>query len=257
MLHDASGIVLLVGGPMQQRSDGRAKTEMRSVVIVPGVNPYAEGSAEVRFGNTTVLITASVEREIPKWMDAPTRGWITAEYGMLPRSTHTRNRREASAGKQGGRTLEIQRLIGRALRQAVPLTQIPGITISLDCDVLVADGGTRTAAITGGWVALYQAIRWAQAQGLVDPAVEVAPVAAVSVGRFNGQSIVDLAYEEDSKAEFDLNLVFNGGQELIEIQGTAEGAPMAVASLNELLELGTRAATTLFEEQRRAVATLV
>lgn len=219
----------------------------------PGVSPYAEGSVEVSFGNTKVLVTASVEQETPRWMVPGSGGWITAEYGMLPRSTHTRCRREAASGKQEGRTLEIQRLIGRALRAAVDLKKMDGITIRFDCDVIVADGGTRTAAISGAWVALAQAISWLQARGqAVD--LELKQIAAVSVGVVGGTEVVDLCYDEDSTADFDLNLVFTDNGELIEIQGTAERMSIPLASLQRLLGAGLTSCKEIMEIQRAAAA---
>lgn len=221
--------------------------------MIPGVSPYAEGSCEVSFGATKVLCTASVEKEVPRWLLEEGRGWITAEYGMLPRSTHTRSRREASRGKQGGRTLEIQRLIGRALRRSVDLSQLSGLTIQVDCDVIVADGGTRTAAISGGWVAVQQAVAWARSQGLVEGAVEVAPVSAISVGIVGGSPVVDLCYEQDSSADFDCNLVFGAGGSLIEVQGTAEQDEISVEQLTELISMGQNAAREITEIQQAAV----
>ena len=240
------------------RTDGRGFSELREVRIEPGVNQYAEGSAEVSFGRTRVHVAVSVERELPPWMkpkdgSAPAGGWVTAEYGMLPRSTHTRNRREASAGKQGGRTLEIQRLIGRAARAALDLSKLKGVTLKIDCDVLTADGGTRTASITGAWVALAQAVNWAKKNDLADPGMELTQVAAVSVGRVSGAELLDLCYDEDSQAEFDLNLVFNKNQELIEIQGTAENRPISILELNSLVALGWGGIEQLFAIQSNAV----
>ncbi len=235
------------------RSDGRKKSELRTVSIRPDVSPYAEGSAEISFGKTKVLITASVERETPRWIPPGEGGWITAEYGMLPRSTHERMRREASAGKQSSRTQEIQRLIGRSLRAAIDLRAIEGLTIKLDCDVIVADGGTRTASITGAWVALVRAIDWAKNQGLVAETTELHQIAAVSLGYVAGESLVDLCYAEDSNADVDLNLVFNDRDELIEIQGTGEKRGLPVEQLSELLTLGRTAAEELFELQRQAI----
>ena len=236
-----------------ERIDKRSAAELRNVSITSGVSPYAEGSAEVCFGETKVLVTASVEQETPRWMQEGSGGWITAEYGMLPRATHTRSRREASAGKQGGRTLEIQRLIGRALRAALDLSLLEGSTIKLDCDVIVADGGTRTAAISGGWVALHQALSWMKSEKLVPADLVVSHIAAVSVGVVDGTSVVDLCYEEDSSADFDLNLVFNGSTELIEIQGTAEKGAISRAALDELLDLGVAASKQIIDEQQRAI----
>lgn len=235
------------------RVDGRQANEIRLVTIVPGVNPYAEGSAEVSFGQTKVLITVSIEKEVPPWMKPGQGGWITAEYGMLPRATHSRSRREASAGKQSGRTLEIQRIIGRALRQGVSLKDLEGLTFKIDCDVICADGGTRTAAITGAWVALSEAIRKAAKEKLVRADLSLQQVAAVSVGRVAGSNIVDLCYAEDSSAEFDLNLVFDQQLRLIEIQGTAEREPLTGGDLSQLIALGEAACRQLFENQRRSL----
>ena len=236
------------------RVDGRSVEALRPVSIVRGVSRYAEGSAEVSFGNTRVLCTASVESGVPKWMENPDEGWITAEYGMLPRSTHTRNRREASAGKQGGRTVEIQRLIGRALRRAVDLRQIAGVTIQVDCDVLCADGGTRTAAISGAWVALWEALQWAKREGLVKSELTVTHVAAVSVGRAGGVHMLDLCYEEDSAAEFDMNLVLNEHRQIIEVQGTGEKGEVESEELIKLLDLGGLGGRKIIELQRKALA---
>jgi len=238
------------------RPDGRKPDELRPLTITAGVNPYAEGSARVECGRTTLLITASVEKEVPKWMPKDTGGWITAEYGMLPRSTHTRNKREAAQGKQSGRTLEIQRLIGRALRSAISLDALPGLTIRLDCDVICADGGTRTAAISGGWVALYQAMQWAKSQQLIPGDFPVRQVAAISVGVVGGQALVDLCYEEDSGADFDMNLVFDEELRLVEIQGTAEKDPVSGKTLTSLLSLGERAGKEIMELQRAVTRAL-
>lgn len=236
------------------RGDGRPPGSLRAISIVPNVSPYAEGSVEVAFGNTKLLVTATVEQETPRWMTDGSGGWITAEYGMLPRSTNTRCRREAASGKQEGRTLEIQRLIGRALRQAIDLKQLEGLTIRLDCDVLVADGGTRTAAISGAWVALAQAIRWLQQRNLVGTDVALRQIAAVSVGIVGGMRVVDLCYAEDSQADFDLNLVFTESGELIEIQGTAERASMPLTELQHLLSAGLESCKEIMNVQRRAVS---
>jgi len=241
---------------MSKRNDGRSAESLRDIKIIPGVSPYAEGSAEVCFGNTKVLVTATVEQATPPWMEEGTGGWITAEYGMLPRATHTRSRREAAAGKQGGRTLEIQRLIGRSLRAAADLSQLEGLTIKLDCDVIIADGGTRTASISGGWVALYQALRKIEREKLLSEAVHVSHIAAVSVGVVDGENVVDLPYEEDSRADFDLNLVFNEQFELIEIQGTAERAGLARIDLITLLDMGQEGCKAIVDVQRRAIASL-
>ena len=232
------------------RIDGRENNQMRQVSISPANNPYAEGSCEVSFGNTKLLLTASVETDIPRWMEDENRGWITAEYGMLPRSTHTRMKREAASGKQGGRTMEIQRLIGRALRQSVALEEIAGLSIKLDCDVICADGGTRTAAISGAWVALSQAIDWAKGKGLISKSVSLCPIASVSVGVVNGETLLDLCYEEDSNADFDLNFVFNNKEELIEIQGTAEKQAISKNRLVEMFDLAYKGVEEIFSKQQ-------
>ena len=236
------------------RIDDRKADQLREIEIVPGVNPHAEGSVEVSFGKTKVLVTASVEREVPRWMREGEGGWITAEYGMLPRSTHTRNRREASGGKQGGRTLEIQRLIGRSLRQAVSLKKIDGITVKIDCDVLVADGGTRTASITGAWVALAQALRWAEQEGLIDADIGLKQISAVSLGVVAGEPLLDLCYEEDSAADFDLNLVCNEDGDFIELQGTGEKRSVNEEELSQLLALGKKGLAEIRKKQLEVIA---
>jgi ribonuclease PH len=235
------------------RKNGRSATSLRPIEIIPGVNPYAEGSAEVSFGDTKVLVAATVELEIPRWKEPGSGGWITAEYGMLPRSTHTRNRREAASGKQGGRTQEIQRLIGRSLRQAVALENLGDLTIRLDCDVLQADGGTRTASITGAWVALHQALKWCKENAHIDRLVEVDQVAALSLGLVDGRPLVDLDYQEDTTADFDLNLVFSSSGRLIEIQGTGEKRAVSAEELQHLISLGLNAARELFAKQTEVI----
>ncbi|MCB0323475.1 MAG: ribonuclease PH [Bdellovibrionales bacterium] len=237
------------------RIDGRGPGDLRPITFRLDVNPYAEGSVEVSFGKTTLLITASVDRDRPKWLAEGAGGWITAEYGMLPRATHTRSGREASIGKQSGRTQEIQRLIGRALRAAVNLREIEGLMIRVDCDVLVADGGTRTAAISGGWLALRQALERAAVEGLLPTPVTVRQIAAVSLGMVQGEPLVDLCYEEDSTADFDLNLVFNDQAHVIEIQGTAERTSLPNEELLRLLTLGESAARHVMALQQAALAT--
>lgn len=235
------------------RVDGRKPDELREVKIIPGVNTYAEGSVSVEFGGTRLLITATVEQEQPRWMQVEAEGgWITAEYGMLPRATHTRCRREAAAGKQSGRTLEIQRLIGRSLRAAVDLKQLGPHTIRLDCDVIAADGGTRTAAITGGWVALAQAIFWMKRGGLVNEHVELRPLAAVSVGVLNNVALLDLCYREDSVADFDCNVVLAAERKIVEVQGTAEAGPVDRESFDSMLNLAAVGIDKLMELQRIA-----
>lgn len=235
------------------RNNGRKPEELREVSIVTDVNPYAEGSAEVQFGNTKVLVTASLEAGVPKWKGEGSGGWITAEYGMLPRSTHTRSDREAARGKQSGRTLEIQRLIGRALRQAVPLMDIGEHTIRLDCDVLSADGGTRTAAICGGWVAMHRAIDFALKNNILPTRPTINQVVAISVGIVNGEALVDLEYSEDSNAQFDCNLVFDDLGQIIEVQGSAEQRPISFDQLNQLIKMGHAACKQLCQIQLEAL----
>jgi len=234
------------------RVDGRNSGEMREVRIRAGVNPYAEGSAEIEFGNTKVLVTASIEKDLPDWLRERGTGWITAEYGMLPRATHTRNKREAASGKQNGRTLEIQRLIGRSLRQAIELKS--PISIRIDCDVIVADGGTRTASISGAWVALKLALQSAERSGLISPGYELHQVAAVSVGVVKGEELLDLCYAEDSKADFDLNLVYRQDGKIIEIQGCGESAPLELEKIYALSKLAKIGCDRIFEAQNRALS---
>lgn len=236
------------------RKDGRLDQQKREITIIPNVNPYAEGSCEVNFGKTKVLVAVSVEAKVPRWMEDDSKGWITAEYGMLPRSTHTRSSREAARGKQGGRTLEIQRLIGRSLRQAIKLEDIKGLTIQVDCDVIVADGGTRTAAITGAWVAVVKALNNLKERGLVDAAVKPKQLAAISLGISEGSILTDLCYEEDVACEVDLNLVMTDEEKIVEIQGTAEEAPFSLSELNQICEQGKQAILEIFEIQREALS---
>ena len=226
------------------RTDGRQPEAMRPVSISAGVNPYAEGSALCRFGRTEVLCTASLERGVPAFLEGARSGWVTAEYAMLPRATHTRTDREHMSG---GRAREISRLIGRSLRAAADLTALEGYTIKVDCDVLVADGGTRTAAISGGSVALALALDKLD-QNLARP------VAAISVGKSGGRIIVDLCYEEDSEAEVDLNLVLTSGGRLVEVQATAERGLYTAAELMEMVRKGTAAAQEIFAAQKSALA---
>lgn len=209
----------------------------------------------VSFGGTKLVVTASVEEKIPPHLFGTGQGWVTAEYGMLPRSTHTRSGREAARGKQGGRTLEIQRLIGRSLRAAVHLERLGNHTIILDCDVIAADGGTRTAAITGAWVALAQAVRKLQRRGVIKKDPIRTQVAAVSVGiAKDGTPLLDLDYEEDVSAEVDLNLVATGEGQLVEVQGTAEGAPFSREQLDSMVELGLQGVARLVEIQKSALS---
>ena len=236
------------------RPSGRAADELREVRIARGYARHAEGSALVEFGDTRVLCAATVEDRVPPWMRGRGRGWVTAEYGMLPRSTGQRSPREAARGRQGGRTLEIQRLIGRSLRAVVDMEALGERTVIVDCDVIQADGGTRTAAITGGYVALVDAVSNlpARARPRRDPIHGA--VAAVSVGIYKGEPVLDLDYAEDSEAETDMNVVMNDAGGFIEIQGTAEGHAFRRAELDAMLELAGRGIESLVELQRTALA---
>lgn len=233
------------------RSDARANDEMRPVTVTPDYISHAEGSALIEFGKTRVLCVATIEDSVPPWLEGRGQGWITAEYAMLPRAGAQRSRRESVAGKIGGRTHEIQRLIGRSLRAAVDLRALGEHTITLDCDVIQADGGTRTAAITGAWIALQRATkRLKERRKLrVDP-VRVG-VAAVSVGIVKGNALLDLAYDEDSKAEVDSNVAMTSKGEFIEVQGTAEGKPFTRAQLDELLALAEGGIRQLLDIQTK------
>ena len=235
------------------RASGRANDQLRAVSLEPGISPHAEGSCLARFGNTHVLCTASLDERVPPWLRGLGRGWVTAEYGMLPRSTTERMRREAAAGKQSGRTQEIQRLIGRSLRAVVDLKRLGERQIVIDCDVIQADGGTRTAAITGAWVALRQCISWMRERSMLadDPLKD--HVAAISCGIVDGVPVLDLDYPEDSGAETDANFVITGTGGLVEIQGTAEKEPFSEAQFMELLRLARHGVASLVELQRLAV----
>ena len=236
------------------RPSGRLPEQMREVGIQRGFTRHAEGSVLISFGDTRVLCTASVENRVPGFLRGKGEGWITAEYGMLPRSTHTRSDREAARGKQGGRTLEIQRLIGRALRACVDRKALGERTITLDCDVLQADGGTRTAAITGAYVALLDAINVLKARNEIKRDPIHGAVAAVSVGVYRGVPVLDLDYPEDSDCDTDMNLVMNEGGGFIELQGTAEGHAFRREELNAMLALGEKGMAELFAAQREALA---
>ncbi len=236
------------------RPSGRAPDEMRPVRFQTGYTRHAEGSVLASFGDTRVICTASVEEKVPRWMEPDSGGWITAEYGMLPRATHTRTGREASRGRQGGRTMEIQRLIGRSLRAAVDLDKLGPRTITIDCDVIQADGGTRTAAISGGFVALALALETLKRAGRLEEDPLRQPVAAVSVGIFQGQPILDLDYAEDSAAETDMNLVMNRDLAFIEIQGTAEGAPFGRDELDRMIDLARKGIGEIVAAQQTALA---
>ena len=236
------------------RPSGRAPDQLREVRIERGFTRHAEGSVLVSFGQTRVLCTASVENRVPAFLRGKGEGWVTAEYGMLPRSTHTRSDREAARGKQGGRTLEIQRLIGRTLRACVDRGALGERTITLDCDVLQADGGTRTAAITGAYVALVDAIRWLQARREISRDPVFGAVAAVSVGIYQGVPVLDLDYAEDSNCDTDMYVVMNVGGGFIELQGTAEGHAFRRTELDALLALAESGIGELLAAQQAALA---
>lgn len=231
------------------RPSGRAPQELRKVTLETGVSRYAEGSCLIQCGNTRVLCTATVEEEVPRFLKKTGTGWVTAEYGMLPRSTHTRMPREASKGKQGGRTLEIQRLIGRALRAVVDTKLLGERQILIDCDVIEADGGTRTASITGSYVALVQAVRHLQHKKLMETNPVIGQVAAVSCGVFKGVPLLDLDYAEDSACEMDANFVLTKDGKIIEVQCTAEGKPVDEARFAELMQLGRKGVAELIALQ--------
>ncbi|MBV1796916.1 ribonuclease PH [Siccirubricoccus sp. G192] len=239
--------------PSGTRPSGRAPDALRNVVLEPGVARHAEGSCLIRMGLTEVLCTASVEGRVPPFLRDPGQGWVTAEYGMLPRATHTRGDREAARGKQSGRTQEIQRLIGRSLRAVTDRSKMGEMTVTLDCDVLTADGGTRCAAITGAWVALHLAFRHCLKMNIMASMPLIDQVGAVSCGLWQGVPVLDLDYDEDSKAQADANFVLTGAGGLVEVQGTAEGAPFSEAQLLDLLRLARQGTETLFQKQRAAV----
>jgi ribonuclease PH len=232
-----------------KRSNNRQPNELREIKIEPNFNIHAEGSVLVSFGNTKVICTATIENKVPRWMRNSEEGWVTAEYGMLPRSTNERMGREAARGKQSGRTQEIQRLIGRSLRQAVNLKYLKGKTINIDCDVIQADGGTRTASITGGCAALFLAIN----NHHDDNRAINTFVAAVSLGILDNEVILDLDYQEDSSAETDLNLVMTDELKLIEIQGTGEESPFSKEQLSEMIEIGSQAIEKIIEIQKSSI----
>ncbi len=238
------------------RLNGRSPTALREIRLETGFTKHAEGSVLVSFGDTRVLCTASLEEKVPPFLRGGGKGWVTAEYGMLPRSTHTRSDREASRGKQSGRTLEIQRLIGRALRSAVKLEALGERQITLDCDVIQADGGTRTAAITGSYVALAIALEKLTKKGTLPKNPIGAPIAAVSVGQKEGVELLDLDYSEDSTADVDLNVVAQTGGKIIEVQGTAEHRPFDRAGLDRMLDLALVGLDQLNAAQRGALSEL-
>ena len=239
---------------MTQRIDGRRPDELRPVKITPGILDFAEGSCLVEFGRTRVLCAASIEDRQPGFLRNTQSGWVTGEYAMLPRATHTRSQREVERGRPGGRTQEIQRLIGRSLRGVVNLEMLGPRTITVDCDVLQADGGTRTASITGGYVALNLAIQKLVKAGTVSAAAITSPVAAVSVGIVKGLPLLDLCYEEDSTAEVDFNVVMMGEDSFVEVQGTAEGKPFSRAGMDQLIDLARAGILRLFALQEEALS---
>jgi ribonuclease PH len=236
------------------RPSRRQPDELRAVSLERGVVKYAEGSCFVKFGETHVLVTATLEERLPPWLKGQQRGWVTAEYGMLPRATQERTRREASAGKQGGRTVEIQRLIGRSLRSIVSLEALGERQITIDCDVIQADGGTRTASITGAWVALHDCIAWMKARDMLTRGEVIRDhIAAISCGVFNGIAVLDLDYAEDSQADTDANFVMTGSGNIVEIQGTAEKIPFSEEMLLSLLALARKGIGKLVDLQKMAV----
>ena len=236
------------------RPSHRETNQLRDIKITRQFTQHAEGSILIEFGQTRVLCTASVVDGVPRFIKGKNQGWITAEYGMLPRATHSRNEREASRGKQGGRTLEIQRLIGRSLRTCVDLKSIPETTITIDCDVLQADGGTRTASITGACIALYDAIQWMVHHEKIRKVPAFNFIGAVSVGVYRGQAVLDLDYAEDVLAETDMNVVMNEAGHFIEIQGTAEDRSFTRPQLNEMLDLAETGIHQLITYQKDSVA---
>jgi ribonuclease PH len=235
------------------RPSKRQPDELRAVTLERGVVKYAEGSCFVKFGDTHVLVTATLEDRLPPWLKGQGRGWVTAEYGMLPRATAERTRREASAGKQGGRTVEIQRLIGRSLRSIVDLEALGERQITIDCDVIQADGGTRTASITAGWVALYDCVAWMRKREMIPGNPLRDHVAAISCGVCKGVAVLDLDYAEDSDADTDANFVMTGDGRIVEVQGTAEKDPFSEEQLLALLALARKGVAKLVDLQKMAV----
>jgi ribonuclease PH len=236
------------------RPSKRAADALRPISLERGVSRHAEGSCLVRFGDTHVLCTATVGESVPPWLKGSGKGWVTAEYGMLPRATAERTRREAATGKQTGRTQEIQRLIGRSLRAVTDLTLLPERQITLDCDVIQADGGTRTASITGAWVALHDAIHWMRARNMVKDGALRDHVAAVSCGLYGGEAVLDLDYAEDSEAQADANFVMTGSGGIVEVQGTAETEAFTQGEFDALMLLARRGIAELVELQKLTVA---
>jgi ribonuclease PH len=258
-MHDIARDALTLFGIMFQekrmRPSGRKTDQMRKVSFERNFSKHAEGSCLVKFGDTHVLCTASLEDKTPPWLRNTGKGWVTAEYGMLPRATGERMKREAAAGKQGGRTQEIQRLIGRSLRAVVDLTALGERQITLDCDVIQADGGTRTASITGGWIALYDCLRWMETRNMIKAdRVLKDHVAAISCGIFANQPVIDLDYLEDSSAETDANFVMTGAGGIVEIQGTAEGTPFSEEEFSSLMGLAKTGIAELVALQKQVIA---
>ncbi len=239
---------------MSARPDGRTPRQLRPIEIIQDYTKWAEGSVLCCFGDTKVLCNATVEERVPGWMRDQGTGWVTGEYEMLPRATDRRSQREARQGRVGGRTHEISRLLGRSLRAAIDLKRLGERSITLDCDVIQADGGTRTASITGAWVAMALAVRRLQKQGIIGRDVITRQVAAVSLGVLDGEVWLDLDYAEDQKADTDLNLVMVDGGGIVEIQGTAEGVPFTRPELTEILDIGAEGIQTLMQHQRDALA---
>jgi ribonuclease PH len=235
------------------RPSGRAADQLRDIVLETNVTRYAEGSCLAKFGHTHVLCTASWQDNVPPWLRGQGKGWVTGEYGMLPRATHTRGRREAAAGKQSGRTQEIQRLIGRSLRSVVDLSALGENQLTIDCDVIQADGGTRTASITGGFVAMALAMKYLREEGIIQKDPIQKQAAAVSVGLFKDHPVLDLDYPEDSGGEGDMNVVMSSDGGFIEIQGTGEERPMTRPEVERLLELAEKGCNELFEAQKKAI----
>ena len=235
-----------------QRPSGRENNQLRDIKITRNYTIHAEGSVLIECGNTKVLCNASVEDRVPGWLRGKGKGWVTAEYGMLPRSTGSRMRREASSGKQGGRTLEIQRLIARSLRAVVNLEALGERIITVDCDVIQADGGTRTASITGAYVALVDAVNKMMTDGTLKKNPIFGEIAAVSVGIYEGEAVLDLDYPEDSNAETDMNVVMNGAGHFIEVQGTAEGHAFRRDEMNQMLDLAEKGINELLQSQQKA-----
>lgn len=235
------------------RSDGRANDQLRPIIMEAGFSKHAEGSCLIKMGDTHMHVTATVEDNIPRWLKGKGSGWVTAEYSMLPRSGKQRNQRDAMRGGPNGRTMEIQRLIGRALRSVIDLERMGERTITIDCDALMADGGTRTASITAAYVATYQAFEWMKANRMIKQNLMREPMAAISVGVVRGQELLDLNYEEDSTAQTDMNIVMTASGKFIEIQGTAESDPFGPDTLGRMLALGKKGILELIELQKEAL----